>query len=109
MPDRASRSDDRTSCESLPIAETIPMPVTTTRLIAFSCSALDGRCTGGPALPLAEGILSKVGLRLWLEKPDAQILRLVNALAVGLEPAIGDAEHELAAEHTFQIDTVNDL
>src|SRR3954454_21545528 len=39
MPDFASRSDARTSCVLFPIDETMPIPVTTTRLIEKRSSA----------------------------------------------------------------------
>ena len=43
-----------------------------------------------------------------LEQADAQILGLIDALAVGLQPAVGDAEHELALEDALDVDAVDD-
>jgi hypothetical protein len=42
MPDFASRNDASTSCVLLPIDDTIPMPVTTTRLIFASSTLIFG-------------------------------------------------------------------
>src|SRR5918993_4641559 len=106
MPDLASRSEARTSCVVLPMDETIPIPVTTTRLIAHS-SIRSTPKAGFPARPKANGGGSQqVRGRLrssrgagGLEQADPQGPRLVDPAAVGLEPAVRDAEHELRPEH----------
>src|SRR3954447_14789740 len=49
------------------------------------------------------------GRRLRLEEADPQILRLVNASPIRLEPAVGDAEHQLGTEHALKIDSVHNL
>ena len=62
------------------------MPVTTTRLIETSSLRLI-RVSGPPLNVRAAG----------LEQTDPQILRLDRwCVAVGLQPAVGDAEDELA-------------
>src|SRR3954449_5055812 len=119
MPERASRSDARTSCVLLPIDETIPIPVTTTRLI--NCSS-DVTGTAAPARacmlndygdePARNGTpgsapahvsagaadlnrdLAAGGVSLGLEQADPEVLRLIDAAPIGLEPAVSDAEHE---------------
>ena len=84
MPDRASCRLAVTSCALLPIEETMPRPVTATRLM------------GGPfqlVLPHAQAgaTAGPPG-----EQADAQIFRLVDGLAVDLHDPVADAEHQLA-------------
>ena len=43
-----------------------------------------------------------------LEQANLQIFRLVYACAVGFQPAVRDAEHELSVEHALQVDAVDD-
>src|SRR5262245_28639953 len=101
MPDFASRSEATTSCALLPSEETIPSPVTATRLMAKTPSwsgaaarpALAGCCGGGAAGG---------------EKADAQILHLEGRLAVDLDDAVADAEHELAHDHALEVDDIGD-
>src|SRR5665213_1282451 len=76
MPGRASLRLSSTWATSLPIDDTMPMPVTTTRLIASML----------PARNRPKALL------LHDEEADAQILGLVDDLAVGLDPAIGHAK-----------------
>src|SRR5689334_13236253 len=68
----------------------MPMPVTTTRLMTTSQIPLmvSPACSGR------------------LEQANAEILRLVDGASVSLQPAIGDAEHELGLEHPLQVDAV---
>ena len=42
------------------------------------------------------------------EQADAHVLDLIYALAVGLQPAVGDAEHQLAPEDALDVDAIND-
>src|SRR6516165_9264537 len=42
-----------------------------------------------------------------LEQSDAQILGVIHAPPIGLEPTIGNAEHELGTEHPLQVDTID--
>ena len=53
--------------------------------------------------------LTGSGGGLGLEQADAEVLGLIDALAVGFQSAVGDAEHELAAEHALQVDAVDDF
>ena len=69
----------------------MPRPVTTTRFIARSLVASTGQAG-----------------RL-LEKPDPEVGGLVYGLAVGLQPAVADAEHQPAAHDALEVDAVLDL
>src|ERR1700730_1134784 len=112
MPDLASRKEASTSWLLFPIEETIPIPVTATRLM------LDHSClTSRPRSPepatsvqvkirSAEG--SGHGWSSGLEQANPYVLGLIYACPIGLEPAVGDAEHQLGLEYSFQINAVND-
>src|SRR5688572_20218439 len=91
MPDLASLREAVTSCTLLPMLDTIPMPVTTTRRISWS---------------FPSGRLENVRLR---EKPHPQVARRVDRLPVGFQDAVGDAELELAQDDPLQIHHVLDL
>ena len=108
MPDFASRRLASTSWVLLPIDETMPIPVTTTRLMEASCalraSSLTPRsgCSGLRAVTLRSAASS-----LRAEQADLEVLRPIDDRAVGLEPAIGDAEHELRAHDPLDVDAVD--
>src|SRR5260370_28067118 len=87
MPDLPSRNDRVTSAALLPIEETTPKPVTTTRFMSAGRRG-DGRI---------------------LDQPDLQAADFVDLLAVGLDDAIGDAQHELAQHHALEVDMVGEL
>src|SRR3954469_9517090 len=72
MPDLPSRNDFVTSAALLPIGETMPRPVTTTRFMSARGS----------------------GRRRILEEADLQAGDLVDLLAVGLDETIGNTQHE---------------
>src|SRR5688500_13169217 len=98
MPDFASRKEASTSCVLLPMDDTMPIPVTTTRLIAYlfkgsrmpaliltdlrptllilNCEPVN-RWAGAPIMPAAPRILA-AGRRLGLEQADPQVLGLVD-------------------------------
>ena len=84
MPDLPSRSDFVTSAALLPIEETTPRPVTTTRFM------LSARCCRG-----CGGVL---------EQADLQAGGFVDRLAVGLHEAVGDAQDQLAQDHALEMD-----
>lgn len=101
--------------------ETMPIPVTTTRLMLAHSSCQHAAGTRGPA---ASGSISrkmdraaarrKVGLRsssgrFRLEQADAHVADGIDALAVSLQPAIGNAEDELRLEDALEVDAVDDL
>src|SRR5690606_35663961 len=65
-----------------------------------------GARTGLSTVPVRSG---RGGVRLGLEQADPEVLGLVDALAVRLHPAVGDAEHELGAEDALQVDAVDHL
>src|SRR5690348_16748824 len=72
IPGRAALRLSSTSATLLPMEDTMPMPVTTTRLILTSLIAV-----------VRHGPLSDLG-----EQADAQVLGLVDDLAIGLHQAI---------------------
>ena len=72
MPDFASRSEASTSCALLPMDDTMPRPVTTTRRMPL-CSSLR---------PLSG----------W-NRPTLRSVAVIDRFAVGLQHAIGDAKH----------------
>ena len=88
------------------------MPVTTTRLMQAS-SARDRKSDGvdskigcGCAYPQAstpQGRRQCVGVA---EQTDLEVDRLVDELAVGLQPAVGDAEHQPPAHHPLDFDAI---
>src|SRR5712671_3593207 len=99
IPDFASRRLASTSCVVLPMDETMPIPVTTTRLMPAS-SASSWRSRG---LRLAQNARAPAGrLRAarrdrgaLAEQSDLEIERPVDDLAVRREPAVVDAVHDL--------------
>src|SRR5215470_11698524 len=105
-PDFASRRLARTSWVLLPMDETMPIPVTTTRLMIAS-SAFSGaprwkapRSGPGPAR-LRHFIL--------LEQAHFQVERPVDHRVVGGQPAVRNAEHQFRTHHAFHVDAVDDL
>src|SRR5215212_3827757 len=109
MPDLASRRLASTSWVLLPMDETMPIPVTTTRLMEAS-PALDAN-----SRPQNRGWLDKsarsrrtglhrVGVA---EQADLEVESLIDDRAVGREPAIGDAEHELRAHHPLDFEAID--
>src|SRR6266404_1730788 len=85
MPDVPSFSDRSTSLTLLPIGETMPSPVTTTRRIS------------GP----------RRGRRGVFDKADLQVGRLVNRLAVGQQDAVGDTHYQAAQDYPLQMDMIS--
>src|SRR5215470_3988444 len=105
-PDFASRRLARTSWVLLPMDETMPIPVTTTRLMIAS-SAFSGaprwkapRSGPGPAR-LRHFIL--------LEQAHFQVERPVDHRVVGGQPAVRNAEHQFRPHHALHVDAVDDL
>src|SRR3990167_9530930 len=87
MPDLPSFSDFVTSAALLPIGETIPRPVTTTRFMSA------GRRGG----------------RRVLEEADLEATDLVDRLAIGGHEAVGDAQDQLAQNHALQMHMIGEL
>src|SRR6201986_1982813 len=77
MPDLPSFRDCVTSAALLPIDDTTPSPVTTTLFISA------GRRRGGHRI---------------LEQPDLEAVGLVDWVAVGMDEAVGNAQHQLAQD-----------
>src|SRR5262249_37837243 len=108
MPDLASRRLATTSWVLLPMDETMPIPVTTTRLMPASSASYRGapRAAGrrrprSGAARLQDGLLT--------EQPDFEVECTVDHRAVGRKPTVGDAEHEFGSHHPFDVQTVHDL
>src|ERR1700761_1360001 len=85
MPDLPSFSDCVTSLALLPIEETTPRPVTTTRFMG------SGRRSGRPNI---------------LGQADFHIECLVGRNAVGGDEAVGDAQDETAQDHALHVHVV---
>src|SRR4051812_22309535 len=85
MPDFPAFSDAVTSAALLPIEETTPRPVTTTRFIG------SGRRAGG------HGVLGQA---------DLHVEGLVGRNAVGGDEAVGHAHHQTAQDHALHMDVV---
>src|SRR5471030_764362 len=88
MPDFPAFSDAVTSAALLPIEETTPRPVTTTRFMG------SGRRAGG------HGILGQA---------DLHVERLIGWNAVCGDEAVGHAHHETAQDHALHMDVVGEL
>src|SRR5262245_2000486 len=111
MPDLASCRLASTSWVLLPIDETMPIPVTTTRLMpasSASCAAPGSRSAsaGWPPPSTAARLQGRVVVT---EQADLEVHGAVDDRTVRREPAIGDAEHELGAHHPLDIDAVDDV
>src|SRR5687767_12014257 len=86
MPERPSRRLAVTSSWLLPMLDTMPSPVTTTRRMV-----------------VLRGSSERFGRR---EQADPQILGLEDDLAVAGHAAVGDAQHQLAVDHPLQVQAV---
>src|SRR5262245_36390072 len=139
MPDLASRRLANTSCVELPMDETIPIPVTTTRLMPASClppaTMSRKRTRRGPFGPQRLGHTwaatrnpasprraaperqferrassrGRLHLVVDAEQADPQIGCAIDDVAVGGEPAISDAEHKPRSHHALDVDAVHHL
>src|SRR4029077_20194989 len=56
---------------------------------------------------LALSSLARLGHLFLPKQPDLEVIRTVDDRAVGREPAVGDAEHELGAHDPLGVDSVN--
>src|SRR4051812_35002620 len=103
-PDFASRKLAKTSWVLLPIDETMPIPVTTTRLITASSASCAARAACAARLRAA---------RLFgfaqFHQADLEVHGPVDDRTVGRKPAVGDAKHHLRAHHALDVDAVDDL
>src|SRR5580693_8167141 len=88
IPDFAECRLATTSCVELPIDETMPMPVTTTRVM--QTSGVGGTGSGG-----ARGAGAN--------DADAHVGDFVHAFAVSLQPTVGDRKIELALEDPLDV------
>src|SRR5215469_5750024 len=107
MPDLASRRLANTSCVLLPMDETMPIPVTTTRLMDASrmTARLEWRCQQDI------GTLLRVCLQLrtLAEQSDLEIEGSVDHRAVGGEPTVSNAKHKPRPHDPLDINPVHDV
>src|SRR5579872_5237457 len=87
MPDLPSLRERMTSAALLPIDETTPKPVTTTRLI------LPSRRRRGRVL----------------EQPDPQVIDLVGGGVIGMHHAVGDTHDQPAQDHPLEVHVISEL
>src|SRR5258708_17347966 len=83
--------------------ETMPIPVPTTSLMNASSAsrpAKRGRPPSSPPVRLHHFVA---------EQSDLEVDGAIDDRPVGREPAVGDAEHELAAHDPLDVDTVDHL
>src|SRR6478752_6740306 len=119
MPDLASRRLARTSCVLLPMDETMPIPVTTTRRIVvlpfkthrglLLIRPQIGRLRHFRKAPRAGSSPARLQSLVLLEQADLQIAGAVNDSAVRREPTVGNTQHQLRSHDTLDIDTVDHL
>src|SRR5579872_2754616 len=96
MPDFASWRLASTSWVLLPMDETMPIPVMTTRLMIASPCRLRFCVVGSPNRKPPHGNLrSRLQCGTLLQEPHPQILRAIDNLAIGRKPAVRDAQPEL--------------
>src|SRR6266481_7961175 len=109
MPDFASRKDATTSLALLPMDETMPIPVTTTRLMVFlSWKSSNERLRGCP-LGRRRSRRRLQGRHGVAEQADLHVLHFERDDAVDLYDSVGDAKHEFAHDHALELDVVGDL
>src|SRR5215831_3602009 len=116
MPDFASRRLANTSCVLLPMDETMPIPVTTTRRILLTTLtpwfAADG-ATHWPAETISQGPSAGSGAGrlqgfVLLEQADFKSNGTVDHVAIRRKPAVGNAENEFRTHDPLDVDTVDD-
>src|SRR5215468_4711302 len=107
IPERASRREASTSWVLLPIEDTIPIPVTTTRLIARPFLASPCRSS-----PCQTRLRDHAPLGRWLlaglEQPDTKVGRRVDHAVIGLHHPVGNGELQSTQDHPLQVDHVFD-
>src|SRR5450759_3579690 len=86
MPLRPSRSEASTSALLVPMLETIPIPVTTTRRMALPSESVGGG-----------------------EQSHLQVLACVDIATVDLHHGVGDTHHQLAQDHALHADAVGNF
>src|ERR1700733_2315303 len=103
MPDFASRRLASTSCVLLPMDETMPIPVTTTRLMIFLPASRRRSSTRAKTRSGSR----RLERRHVAKQSDLEIERAVDDRSVGRQPPVGDAQHELRAHHPLDVDAVH--
>src|SRR5687768_18323791 len=90
MPGVAVRRLCSTSAMLLPIEDTIPIPVTTTRLMPVRSPCCSGLLCGHQGR----------------KKPDAEVLCFGDKVAVGFHKPLGDPQCDLRADNAADVDTI---
>src|SRR4051812_33676043 len=104
IPDLASRSDASTSWQLFPMEETMPMPVTTTRLMRKTSSLRLGSVHENTSRSRTEG-----GYLVCFEEADPQVVSHIDDVAICLHDTIGDCQLQPAQDHPLQVDDVLDF
>src|SRR5690606_13445282 len=86
MPERPPRRESSTCPASVPMHETMPIPVTTTRRVPF---------------------MSLDRLRVF-EQPHLRGGGLIDQFAVGAHLAVGHSQHQASIDHALDVDAVID-
>src|ERR671938_742670 len=105
MPDFASRNEASTSWVLLPIDETMPIPVTTTRLMFPRLRCTDAQRLGAEIRSAA----ARLQRAFLAEQTDLQVARTVDHRPIGGQPAVCHTQYELRAHHSLDIDAVDHL
>src|SRR5262245_53720966 len=109
MPDLPSLREARTSWVLLPIEDTTPMPVTTTRLmqdLASHCRAVVSPTWGAGQSAVASASRRGGSLLPRHEQADLEVGGGVHHLAVSLHDPVCDRQLELAQDHALQVDHI---
>src|SRR5580704_1037561 len=101
-PDLASRRLAKTSWVLLPMDETMPIPVTTTRLMIASSAF----CTARPG-HLRSGFVGHHCVSA--QHANFDVEGTVDDRSVRRQPAVGNSEHQLRTHDPFDVDAVHDL
>src|SRR5512146_2897216 len=104
MPDFASRNEASTSWALLPIEDTMPMPVTTTRLMTSSLAHVRMLLVPGARRSRTGG-----SFIARLAQADSQILGGIDRIAVGFKPAVAGAKSKFPPDHPLQLDDIFQL
>src|SRR3990172_1630709 len=86
MPLRPERSEASTSSLLVPMLETMPIPVTTTRRMALPSESVGGG-----------------------EQSHLQVLACIDIATVDLHRGVGDTHHQLAQDHALHADAVGNF
>src|SRR5262249_15773488 len=101
----ASRNAASTCCVLLPMDETMPIPVTTTRLIFRLVLVVSLAVRARPPRSLGLARLRR-GV---VDQSDFEVQRLEDHPAIGRKPAVGYAKNKSGSHHAFDVDAIYDI